>query len=497
MSALYLALIALPFVMMAALGVLLPLLAVVMHRRLGVGLLAIFGIAVVDAIWPALPAMRLGINVFLPDLVLGGVAVVAALRFVMPPAQPGPGGAAGAGGRQAWAFWLLVAVVSVNLVQGLMEFKGAAGAAARPTFYALAACAYVLSFPMDAPRLALLFRASGWAGAALLGLVAWRWMAVAFDIRELLPEAGSFQPQGHSIWRVVASGESLLLAEVALALWFFSALGRTAGLAGTGLAKLGLAGAGLASAGLAGPRLAALALLAVTLALQHRSVWLGLMGGMLLCLWHPGDAKQRFSAWLLPVLAACAVLVAFMLANPERGGGVAAPAGDVASDIATSTRDAVALRGTAADRLSSWRQLIERWAGGGPRVLALGVPFGTSMERFTSDELSARKIAYQPHNYFVEVLVSHGVIGLAAFLAILGTAARGLWHARRHPSLRLPAHWLLAMLACQSVYYLTYGIDFMQSVLLGAALSLGLSLRAQPPPAAAQPGSAQARRAMR
>ena len=445
MTALNLLSLLLPFAMMIGLGILLPLLAVVMLRRFGVGLAVVLSTAVVDLLLPNLPVMRVGITVYLPDLVLSGVALVALLRAF-----------SGASGRlRSTSLLVFVLIVGLNLVQGLMQFKGTAGAAARPTFYALASAAYVWSFAMDRQHLATLFKALAWGALAMAAVVLLRWAAVLLDVRELLPADGSFQPQGHSVWRVVASAESLLMAEVALSFGFFAAIAPR----------------------LVGMRLAALVLLLVTVALQHRSVWLAATAGMLISLWHIDRSEKRVSRWMLPMLALSAALVALMLANPERPSSLALPRGDVASDISASARDAIALRGTAADRLSSWRQLVAQWAGSGPRGLALGAPFGTSMERYTSDDIGARKIAYQPHNFYVEVLVSHGVLGLAAFLAMFGVALRAAWRLRGDEERGLAGHWLVVLLVCQLVYYLTYGIDFMQTLVLGAALSVAREIR--------------------
>ena len=450
----------LPFVVAAALGVLLPLLGAVMYRRFGVGLAVIMATAVIDTLMPSLPALQFGINVYLPDLVFGGVAVLALLRWLLGRSDPSNGRPSQVAGAppvtrlRAGALAVFALVFAINLAQGLIEYKGAAGVAARPTFYALATCGYAIGFVMNEQRLAALFKAYAWAALAMVLIVIWRGVAVAFDIRELLPVGGSFQPAGHSIWRVVASAESLLVAQVARSFWFFGRL--------------------LPS--WSSQSFAALLMVLVTVALQHRSVWLAAMAGVIVSLWHPGAARRRFSLWMLPALAAGVLLAATLVANPETGAGQGPQRGDVASDIAGSARDALDMRGTAADRLSSWRQLLKRWADSGPRGLALGAPLGATMERYTSDDLSARKVNFQPHNFYVEVLVSHGLIGLIAYLAMYATALWGLFRARRDPRLGVAAHWLLMLLIVQMTYFITYGIHELQTLALGAALSLAAAV---------------------
>lgn len=453
MSALFLAYQALPFVLMAAAGLLLPLLAALAHRRFGVGLGVMAMVYLADTLWPNALGLNLGINLFLADFGLALLALVAALRLA----------SAGSGHPRAGAFYLLALIVVLNLVQGLFLFKAAAGTAARPTFYALSACAYAMSFPMDKGRLAVLLEAFAWMSAALLLLVVWRGAAVAFDIRELLPPSGSFQPAGHSVWRVVASDASLVMAELGLSIWAWHAVAPR----------------------LRHWRFAAWLLALVTLGLQHRSVWLAALVGLVTSLWLLREHGRRSGVWLWPV-AGVLCLAALGLAL-DSGPGAARQG--VVRDIAISARDAVALQGTAADRLGSWRQLVRQWADGGPRGLVLGAPFGTSMERYVSEDLGAPKVAYQPHNYYVETLVSQGAVGLLAFLAMYLAAFRGLWRGRADDELGVAARWLMVLLAVQLAYFLTYGVEFLQLLVLGAALSLAARWRSAPAkaPAGARP----------
>jgi hypothetical protein len=448
MKALFLAYQAIPFLVMAAAGLLLPLLAVLMHRRFGIGLCWLAVVYLADTLWPNALGLNLGINLFLADLGLALLGLVAAVRL-----------SSAASGRPlgGW-FYLWAGIVALNLLQGLFLFKGAAGTAARPTFYALSACAYAMSFPMDEGRLAALFKAFAWIGAALMLLVAWRGTAVAFDIRELLPPSGSYQPQGHSVWRVIASDASLLLAEVAVSVWAWHRV----------------------VPGMAGWRWVALPLVLVTLGLQHRSVWLAALAGWMLSLWLSRAGGRRGWSWIWPAALALAMVGSGLLLDPSPGGPGGGGGAGVVRDIEASARDAVALQGTAADRLGSWRQLVRQWSGSGPRGLALGAPFGTSMERYVSDDLSAPKVAYQPHNYYVETLVSQGAVGLLAYLAMYVTALRGLWRGRADEQFGLAARWLMVLLAVQLAYFLTYGVEFLQLLVLGASLSLAARWRTAP-----------------
>lgn len=443
MSALAYIFYALPFLVMLILGLLLPILVVWASRSMtaGMGLIAVFFL--MDAAFPETFSINLGIHWYLADLSFGLVAMTTLARLMFVP------DARQSHGR---ALWLFVIVVSINIVHGLLVYKGAAGVAARPNFYALVAALYVFSFPLTADRLRGLFLVGLWCAMGLLLLACFRLFVVALDIRALLPPSGSFQPPGSSIWRVIVSDQALLLADAALALWFFASNAR-----------------------MGSWRWLAPFLMMMVIGLQHRSVWLAsIMGLAVVMLSRSRSGRGGWGQSLAVVVFVVVVAGAAGLAGS--GGGLG---GGLGGDIAKSAGDAVALRGTADERLGSWRQLVKNWVGEGPRAWAIGVPFGTSLERYTSDDFAARRIAYQPHNYFVETLVTQGVVGIAALLWAYGLALRAAWRGRLHPELGDWSRWLLMLLACQLTYFLTYGVAYLQTLALGAGLALAARLRTE------------------
>jgi O-Antigen ligase len=439
--------IAVPFFLMLLMGLLVPLSLLWSFNSLAGGLFLALLSYWADAMLLGETGLRLGITVYLPDVTLGIVALATIARWVWLPQRRSP----------YWALYLLVAVFALNLAQGLVIYKSAAGPSARPMFYALVALVYTTTFELNPKQLRSLFLAYAWTALGLTLLVLYRGVVVAFDVRELLPPSGSFQPAGHSVWRVIPSGETLVMAQAAFSLWAFALLV-------PGLAALRL--------------LSPLLLLAVVL-LQHRSVWLATFAG--LAALSMGHARSLFDGKrLLPALAMVAVLGAGLALVGEGGGSGSqahTPGGGVGADVAQSARDAVELKGTAGERLGSWRQLVRNWASGGPRQWAAGQPFGTSIERYASDDLSARRITYQPHNWYVELLVTQGLLGLVAYLVLLAISLRGMWRLREHAEYGLAARWLLVMLVFQHSYYLTYGVEYLQAFLMGAALVLATHAR--------------------
>lgn len=389
--------------------------------------------------------LRLGVALYIPDFVFGLIAAATAYRMATV--------------REARlgvpAFTLLAAIMTLNLGLGLMQYGAAAGTAARTSFYAMVTCAYTLSFPFAASRIKELVKVLITAGVLLAGLAIYRGVVVAFDIRDLLPQSGSFQPAGHSVWRVIVSNDTLLLAELALLLWFHHRL----------------------TPALGSWRWVAPVLLCAVIALQHRSVWLAMLvgAGIIQAYSTRANAKHAVLQQVLPLLMVVAVMAAGVKFSGSGDG--------IGGDIAKSTSDALQLRGTAGERLGGWEQALRQWAGSGPRGLSLGRPFGASNERYTSDELGARKVVYQPHNYYVELIWNQGIIGLAAWLWMYAVAWRAIWRARRSDDAGtvVTGSFLGMLLACQMTYYLTYGVDTLQVLTLAVCLAWARTQTASKP----------------
>ena len=418
----------LPYAIAAALGILPPLLGIWIYRNYGAGL-GVFVFAMLINAWlPNTVALDLGVRLYLMDLITLLMVPVVLLRLAFV--------------RQArvhsLALYAFIAIVAINLAQGLLQFRSQAGVTARPDVYSLVALTYAMTFPADAQRVNTLMRALLWAVGGLFALVCFRWLAVGFQIDALLPRSGSFQPRGHSVWRVIISSETLLLAQIAVVGGFFAhsvpALRRWRALAWV--------------------------LLISVVVLQHRSTWVALLAAIVAAvgLMFGRDSNARRVTFALLLVGAVGVAMV-----------VGGAGGNVSEDVERSAGDAVELKGTAAERLGNWRQLVLKWSGGGARTLALGVPFGTNTVHYASDDLSARKIAYQAHNYYVTVLTELGSLGLAAYLLIWFQVLRGLLIAvREHGD---TAALLFTLLAAQAAYYLTYGTDYVQALILGTALS--------------------------
>ena len=440
MNAIYWGFVSAPYVVALLLGLVLPLLVALAYRRFAVGAGLLGAVFCLNAALPELAreGFRLGITLYPADFVALMLMAVVGVRLVAhPELRP-----------RSVALWVMVVVLVVNTLHGLAVNGAGGGNGARGDVYAFTAALYAMTFKFEPAQLRSLLRVLGAVALLMVLLAVYRWGVTAMDVRDLLPSSGSFQPAGHSKWRVIVSSEALVLAELAVLCWYFAGPGQP----------------------LKGWQLAAPLLLVMVGFLQHRSTWVALLMAILAATLAGRARRAAQTLLLVGVMGILGV------------GALVFGGGDVASDVQKSAAEAVQLKGTAAERLGSWRQLVKNWAGSGTRGVLIGQPTGTVLERYASDELGARRLSYQAHNYYVTVLTAHGAVGFAAFLVLLAQLLVRLYRVTRQPQHQTAAGVLLVLVVAQCGYYLTYGTDYLQWMALGVALAFARQF--QPAPAA-------------
>ena len=426
---------AVPFIIAGAVGLALPLLAVLSYRRLAWGLGLMTAAMLADVLVLSAPVMRIGLTLFVADVPMVLLATMAALRWLLRDDVP----------RRDGAWLLLVAVFALGLVIGLLRHGTAAGVAARGDFYALAAASYTMSFAIGQREMAALYRSITVAAGLLLLLTLYRWLVVYLPIKDLLPPPGIYNNDGEI--RVVWASAALMMAEVAV---------------------LGLFH-GRPRSGLALARWLAVPLMACVVVLQHRSVWLAAVAGVLVAVLLAGRQRaSRFQQTGLVILLAAASVLPLMVSDR------------LASQLGGSVQAALAGQGTVHARLENWRASLQNWAGHGALALAIGDEPGADKARTVeTEEGELRKISYSTHNHYVALLTGSGVIGLAAYLWVVLRALRGLLRGDRVDSKVAldadhapdPGAVLLVLVAMQLVYFVSYGSDFLQFAFFGMALA--------------------------
>lgn len=431
---------AVPFVVAAAFGFALPLMAVLSYRSLSWGLGLMVAAMLADVMLLSAPVVRVGLTLFVADVPMALLAVMAALRWLSRDDMP----------RRDGAWLALVGVFGLGLVIGLAQHGKAAGVAARGDFYALVAASYAMSFPIGRREMAAGYRAISTAAWMLLLLTLYRWLVFYLPIKQLLPPAGIYNNDGEI--RVVWANAALLMAEVAVLGVFY-----------------GRPGSGLSLA-----RWLAVPLVACVVVLQHRSVWLAASAGVVVALqldWrHRASRFQQIG--LVIALGAASVLP---LLVSER----------LATQLGGSVQSAVAGQGTVHARLENWQASLQNWAGHGALAVAIGDEPGADKARTVeTEEGELRKITYSTHNHFVALLTGSGVLGLVAYLWVVVRVLRGL--ARRRPEAADTAQApndggaLMVLVTMQLVYFVSYGSDFLQFAFFGLALAWAYSRPAAP-----------------
>lgn len=421
--------IALPYAMAILLGLGIPLIFLGAYNSLSVGLLIICGTWFVDSVTQTKALFQIGLTVFPPDLPFVLIAAVAFMRWSLRDDFP----------RRHAAWVVMTAVFLGGLALGLAKNGSAAGVQARGDFYGISAASYAMSFRVTNAQLQRMFRLLTAVALMMIGLCVYRWIVYYTPIRELLPPGGSYNADGEI--RVIRSNFSLGIAQVLL---------------------LGLFFGGGAQPGLRAARLVSPLLLATTLVLQHRSVWLAALVGVFLSLLVA--RAQRAPLWQQ-------LLLVFVV-----GGLTAAPLAlnqTISTQLQSSAGRALAGEGSVGERFSNWRATLQLWAGDGPVAIAIGRVRGASSLRYVQDQAgNDRAIEYNAHNHYVNTISALGVVGFTAYLWILAYVLRGLFQLSRQADENAPmSALLLVLIGTQLVYYVSYGTDFLQYALLGVSIS--------------------------
>lgn len=400
-------------------------------------------------------SLGLGINVFPPDLVSVAVGFVALLRFLFSSECP----------RFPRAWFAFVAAVAISFVLGFDAYGTLAGVALRPNFYAIAAASYLMTFAHDEAAVRRVVNFLCWVALGVVLIVCFRWVVVAIPIDALLPPGG-FDPAQSSVLRVIGSEATTVLAQALVVGLFYV---HTSGL-------------------LTKARFLLPAFAVVVLLLQHRSVWAAVLAAVAARFALPA-AGRKGSTQLLSLAVILAALVAPALLSGRFD--------TAARDVQRSASRAVALTDTAQARLDVWRFAFNKWRNGGPRAVALGLPFGTSMDRYSltrNNEL--RRDSFQAHSYYIQTLFSTGLLGLGATLWMYAHVLRRLYRRVTDPLQGPTASLLLLLLVVQLSYYVTYGIHYIQGLVLGVAAAYVMTLRnAAPAKGGASAAGASTRRA--
>lgn len=416
-----------PYLIAGVLGLALPVLFLGTYNHFGVGLVLIAITFVLDTLNLGQPILRVGITLYTPDIPMVLVGLVAGLRWLLRDDVP----------RRHPAWVLLAVVFFVDLAIGLARHGTAAGVQGRPDFYAIAVGTYAMSYTITQRHIRQMMQLFTAVALLLVLVCVYRWVVYYAPIPELLPPSGTYNPDGAI--RVIGANLALLIANMFVVGLFFTQKNQ-----GTGAARW----------------LSPL-LLAVVLVLQHRSVWLAGIVGVLLCLLVA--RAQRVPLWQqLLVTGLVAVTAAAPLVLNTT----------ISEQVQSSATRAVSGEGTVDARFANWRSTVNQWWGDGPKAIVIGRELGSDTTRLIEAESGTVRIRFSSHNQFINALTNMGVLGLLATVLVFSYAARGLWRQSRERDDDSPfSALLLVLLGMQLTFYIAYTVDYVQYLMLGLSVA--------------------------
>jgi O-antigen ligase len=197
----------------------------------------------------------------------------------------------------------------------------------------------------------------------------------------------------------------------------------------------------------------ALALSPAVILLQHRTVWVAAaLVACLAAMRHPRFAGGIATGLVLVVGLSMTI---FALAFEE------VDAGGVGGDLSVAAVE----RGTWQWRVDGWRALLDEQGHTAIEEHLFGQPFGSGFER----EVDGSQETSSPHNYYLEVYLRLGLVGVGLLFGLYLWVLGRLWRAPRGDGLLSP-DVLLLLIATQLVYYIPYAVAE-QAVLFGLAAS--------------------------
>lgn len=417
-------------------------------RRAELGAALLLAMTLLNAVLVRrVPALTLpgGIRVQLHDAVFALVLAAAALRLLRTRRLSA---------FQRWAL-LFTGVLLVSLARGVLSFGMERGVAEFRLYLSLlAGLLYFASFPPSAwlsDRVGVLWLA---AAVPMLVLVALRWLdnLAGIDLGVPPEEFGA-----DAALRVLDGPYVFFLATAAM---LTAPFWRRRDLRARRLTRLG-----------------ALLLLFVLL-LDRRTVYLALLVGIGVLLARRGRLGRREAA----VAAGALLLFAGVYLAFAR------------ADTGQPLARAAASTGTLDWRVEGWRSLLSDWSAS-PANWLVGEPFGGGFTR----TVEGTRLTVEPHNLYLTTLLRGGLVGVAALAALTLGLLRALWTVPDGGPELLAPGVLPALLAMQTIWFLTWLPGMEQGIVTGLAVAVAAARAAgpegpfprlgrRPPPVAASEG---------
>jgi O-Antigen ligase len=193
-------------------------------------------------------------------------------------------------------------------------------------------------------------------------------------------------------------------------------------------------------------------LLLFCLVLNRRTVWLAIVVGVAVLMLR--DRRLGRRALVLVALGGVLTAVAFVWL-----GGLQESSEPVVQSGS----------GNLSWRVQGWSELVTAWSRS-PTEWAIGQPVGSGFARKV--EGVETNTQYGPHDFYIEILLRTGFVGLVALVALTVGLLRALWHTPSRDTGLLGPGVLPALLAMQIVWYLTWPPGNEQGLVTGLAIAV-------------------------
>ena len=334
--------------------------------------------------------------------------------------------------RDAVPCLALMVLVALSFGRGVSPFGlKAAGNSSRNLFCFVAPALAIMllrpAFRLDAGRLA---RWLGWAGSCLCVVVVLRWAAV-------LPTPVDLQDNARLVNRAIGANYAFIVGLAFIAAIWLPLVARRS--------KWWWVGAGMLGA--------------VTLALQHRSVWVATSAGLV---WLGLRSLRRLSPlrWLAIGAAVCVGLGGIVVTVPQ----ILESTGMI---VTANVQEAESRNSTWAWRVAGYEEATDRLFSSQPVDILIGPPAG-----WEADLIHEHFASTIIHSRYVSTLAYYGIVGSTVLLLWFGMLAKRIGWPTRSPRGR-PARdhagaiLLEALLLSELVYMVPYTGDLLGSAVLG------------------------------
>ena len=330
-------------------------------------------------------------------------------------------------GYQRWLVVLVILLV-ISLARGIVAFGIQTSVSDfRLMEFLIAGTVYFATVPPDAELYDRIAKLWVWMSLPLLGVVVARWLAVFTGIDVGIPQE---QFGSDAAIRVLDGPYTFYLAQafvLTLPAWRQRQGGRPT-------------------------RMLSVTLLLFVVLLDRRTAWIALLAGMIALVLH--DRRLGRRAMLAYVAAVGAAIGAYAAIGTATTGG--AP---VALEASAT--------GSVSWRLEGWSVLLSEWARS-PMNWLMGEPFGASYIR----SVDGSEVLAPPHNFYIEMLIRTGVLGLVALLALTAGLLLATWRKTSDDAGVFGSGVLAALLTMQLIWFVTWVPGLEQGIVTGVAIAL-------------------------